>query len=385
MSPALRRLLIAVVLVLVLPGAALASARPNPIAHAAGFIPNDPGFGAGWQAVQWNFGPVNGINAPDAWQNAINAGSPGGAGVKIAVLDSGVAYQTRGRFRRSPDLNNTKFAKGFDFVDDDPYPNDENGHGTHVTSTIAESTNNGKGLTGLAYGATIIPVRVLDRNGEGDAERIAQAVRWSVREGAQIINLSLEFGTDVGARDIPALLDAVSYAKRQGVLVVGASGNEGDRILAMPARSANVFSVGATTEHGCLSDFSNLGRGLDIVAPGGGTDTALDDPNCNSPGTVPGRPIFQITLEGGSLRKFGVPASFEGTSMAAPHVSAAAALVIASRVLGPDPTPQQLIDHLQRTARDLGDPGPDTKYGWGLLDAGAATKPLAQGARRKKP
>jgi serine protease len=166
------------------------------------------------------------------------------------------------------------------------------------------------------------------------------------------------------------------------VLVVGASGNEGDRILAMPARSMNVFSVGATTEYGCLSDFSNLGRGLDIVAPGGGSDTAFEDPNCR-PGPTPGRPIFQITLEGGSLRRFGMPDSFEGTSMAAPHVSAAAALVIASGVLGANPTPDRVIAHLQRTARDLGPAGPDTKYGAGLLDAAAATEPLARGASRR--
>jgi serine protease len=364
-------------------------AAPNPVARASAFVPNDPGFGAGWQAVQWNFGANVGVNAPIAWQHAIDAGNPGGAGVRIAVLDSGTAYANRGRYRQSPDLGQTRFAQGYDFVDRDEHPHDENGHGTHVTSTIAESTNNGRGLTGLAYGATIVPVRVLDRNGEGDAARIAEAVRWSVRQDVHIINLSLEFGTDVGAKDIPSLLDAVAYAKRKGVLVVGAAGNEGDRMLAMPARSAAVFSVGATTEHGCLSDFSNLGRGLDIVAPGGGTDTALEDPNCDATQTLPGRPIFQITLEGGSLRKFGVPSSFEGTSMAAPHVSATAALVIASRVLGARPRPEQVIAHLQRTSRDLGQPGPDTKYGSGLLDAAAATRPLGPSARaaarRAKP
>jgi serine protease len=391
MTPALRNLiLVTLSVLLVLPSAAQAGhslhVEHGPIARAAAFVPNDPGFGAGWQAVQWNFGPGNGVNAPEAWQNAIDAGSPGGAGVKIAVLDSGTAYADRGPYRQSPDLGQTKFAPGYDFVDRDRYPHDENGHGTHVTSTIAESTNNGRGLTGLAYGATIYPVRVLDRNGEGDAARIAQAVRWAVREEVDIINLSLEFGTDVGARDIPSLLDAVAYARRRGVLVVGATGNEGDRMLAFPARSSKVFAVGATTEHGCLSDFSNIGRGIDIVAPGGGTDTALDDPNCNATADVAGRPIFQITLEGGSLRKFGVPASFEGTSMAAPHVTATAALVIASRVLGPDPTPDQIIGHLQRTSRDLGAAGWDTKYGSGLLDAAAATEPLARGAsRRPKP
>jgi len=350
----------------------VAYAAPNPIARASAFIPNDPGFGQGWQAVQWNFLDGNGVNAPVAWQHAIDAGHPGARGVRIAVLDSGAAYSDRGRFRRSPDLEGTRFDGGYDFVDKDPYPSDENGHGTHVTSTIAQTTNNGRGLVGLAYGATIVPVRVLDRNGEGDAARIAEAVRWSVRQDVDIVNLSLEFGTDVAARDIPSLIDALAYARRRGVLVVGAAGNEGDRVIAFPARSSNVFSVGATTEHGCLSDFSNLGRGLDIVAPGGGTDAITGDANCK-PDATPGRPIFQTTFDGGSVRRFGVPPSYEGTSMAAPHVSATAALVIASRVLGPDPTPEQLIARLKGTSRDLGAPGADARYGAGLLDAGAAT------------
>jgi serine protease len=355
-------------------------AAPNPVAKTSAFVPNDPGFGQGWQNVQWNFtGPFS-VNAPDAWQHLINARAPGGRGVKIAILDSGVAYSDRGRFRRSPDLGNTRFVAGYDFVDRDRFPNDENGHGTHVTSTIAESTNNGRGLTGLAYGASIMPVRVLDRNGEGDAARIAQAVRWAVRNDADLINLSLEFGTDVGAGDIPSLLDALNFAYRRGVLVVGAAGNEGDPVIAFPARSDNVFAVGATTEHGCLSDFSNLGRGLDVVAPGGGTDAITDDANCQ-PDASPGRPIFQITLEGGNIRRFGVPSSYEGTSMAAPHVTAAAALVIASRVIGASPTPAQIVARLKGTARDLGPLGEDPRYGAGLIDAAAATDPANATAR----
>jgi serine protease len=361
-------------------------AAPNPVAKASAFLPNDPGFGQGWQAVQWNFLSGFGINAPDAWQHAIDAGAPGGRGVRIAILDSGVAYSNRGRFRRSPDLAGTRFARGYDFVERDRFPHDENGHGTHVASTIAEATNNARGLTGIAYGATIVPVRVLDRNGEGDAARIARAVRWAVAHDADLINLSLEFGTEVGASDIPSLLDALAFAKRRGVLVVGAAGNEGDPVIAFPARSASVFAVGATTEHGCLSDFSNLGSGLDLVAPGGGTDAITDDPNCRPDGT-PGRPIFQMTFEGGSVRRFGVPSSYEGTSMAAPHVTGAAALVVASRVIGANPTPDQIIARLQGTARDLGQTGFDRRYGAGLLDAAAATdpgNPAARPARRTR-
>ena len=360
-------------------------AAPNPVARASAFIPNDPGAGGagGWQKIQWNFLAEHGVNAPDAWQHLIDAGRPGGRGVRIAVLDSGVAYANRGRFRRSPDLGSTRFAAGRDFVDRDRRALDENGHGTHVASTIAESTNNGIGLTGLAYGATIIPVRVLDEHGEGDAARIARAIRWSARRKVDIINLSLEFGTDVRAKEIPSLLDALAYAERRGVLVVGAAGNEGDRIVAFPARSSRVLAVGATTEHGCLSDFSNLGRGLDLVAPGGGTDAMVRDPNCR-PDQTPGGPIYQVTFAGASLRRFGMPNVYEGTSMAAPHVSAAAALVMASGVVGRKPSPAAVVARLRQTARDLGPAGVDERYGAGMIDAAAATDPTRPYVREVK-
>jgi serine protease len=348
-------------------------------AHAAAFVPNDPGRGTapgGWASVQWNFtGPFS-VNAPDAWQNAMNAGAPGGRGVVVAVLDTGVAYSRRGKFRKSPDLSGTRFIKGYDFVSHDDYANDRNGHGTHVASTIAEATNNAVGLTGLAYGATIMPVRVLDDHGEGDASDIAAGVRFAVRHGAQVINLSLEFSTDVTASEIPELVDALAYAHRRGVFLVGASGNEAHRSVAYPARARYVVSVGATTEHGCLSDFSNQGSGLDISAPGGGADAVIDDdPNCH-PAERPGRDIYQVTLQGSAKnRRFGIPGGYEGTSMAAPHVAAAAALVIATKVIGAHPTPGAIEQRLKETARDLGAPGPDTRYGAGLLDAAAATSP----------
>jgi serine protease len=353
-------------------------AVPDVRARAAGFIPNDPGRGAtpsDWQSVQWNFDGPFGVNAPDAWANLIADGRPGGLGVKIAVLDTGVAYANRGKFRKSPDLAQTHFIKGYDFVSRDPYANDHNGHGTHVASTIAESTNNGIGLTGLAYGASIMPVRVLDDHGEGDASDIADGVRFAVKHGAQVINLSLEFSTDVTAHEIPELIDALAYAHHKGVFLVGASGNEAHRSVAYPARANYVVSVGATTEHGCQSDFSNEGTGLDISAPGGGSDALIEgDPDCH-PADPPGHDIFQVTLEGTTNRRFGIPSGYEGTSMAAPHVAATAALVIASGVIGPQPTPKQIELRLKATARDLGAPGYDTRYGAGLLDAAAATAP----------
>lgn len=353
-------------------------AVPNVVAHAAGaYLPDDPGRGVKpgrWAAVQWNFTGPAGVDAPDAWAHLIAAGRPGGKGVKIAVLDTGVAYRRFGRTPASPDLAGTRFVAGHDFIGHDDYANDRNGHGTHVTSTIAETTNNGIGLTGLAYGASIMPVKVLDDLGEGDAPVIAQGVRWAADHGAKIINMSLEFDSTVTRDMIPELIDAIAYARAKGVLVVAASGNEGDPAVAYPARNGNVLSVGGTTEHGCLADYSNTGHGLDLVAPGGGDDAQRTDPGCAF-GSKPGRNIAQMTLIGIHKDKVGIPHSYEGTSMAVPHVSATAALVIASGILGAEPSPAAVEHRLEATARDLGTPGYDKDYGWGLINAAAATDP----------
>ena len=131
----------------------------------------------------------------------------------MAVLDTGVAYSNRPPYKISPDFVRSQFVKGYDFVDRDPYPFDRNGHGTHVAGTIAEATNNSFGLTGLAYGVRLMPVRVLDRAGEGNATDIAAGIRFAARRGVPVINLSLEFDSEVTAADIPQLLDAISFAK----------------------------------------------------------------------------------------------------------------------------------------------------------------------------
>ena len=352
------------------------SASPNVIAHMSGFVPNDPGqpgspFG-GWQGVQWNFSKDFGVNAPDAWDRLNAVGRPGGLGVKVAVLDTGVAYATRHGYKRSPDLLN-RFVKGYDFVDNDAYPDDLNGHGTHVASTIAETTGNGFGVTGLAYGTRIMPVRVLDRSGTGDSVAISAGIRYAARKGAKVINLSFEFDSSVTRGQIPDILDALRYARRKGALVIGASGNFSAHAVAYPARAGSVMSVGATTEHVCQADYSNSGSALDIAGPGGGLDADVPgDPNCR-PGLEPiGRDIYQVTYTNRSIRAFGLPSGYVGTSMAAPHVSATAALVIASGVIGRNPSPAQLEARLKSTARDLGTPGRDSRYGWGLVDAARA-------------
>jgi serine protease len=355
-------------------------AAPNAVAHVSGFIPRDPGRSGDppgdWQSVQWNFDGPFGVGAPDAWSNLIKAGRPGGRGVTVAVLDTGVAYERHGRYRRSPDFNSGDFVRGYDFVDNDSHPNDENGHGTHVAGTIGEATDNSVGVTGLAYGARIMPVRVLDSVGSGDSVTISAGIRYAVKHHANVINLSFEFDSNTTSRDVPDLLAALRYARAKGVLVVAAAGNEGSSALAYPARAQSVLSVGATTEHGCVADYSNAGSSLDIVAPGGGPDAALDEPQCDT--SRDGRNVVQMTFRG-SVRSFGLPGDYTGTSMATPHVSAAAALVIASGVLGPHPSPGAIIGRLKATARPL---GPARHYGAGLLDAAAATAPAATSSGR---
>ncbi len=352
-------------------------AVPDYVAHEAGeLIPNDTGEGTtpgDWQQLQWNFSGPFGVKAPEAWANVAEDGAPGGKGVVVAVLDTGVAYSDRGRFRRSPDFSRYGFVPGYDFIARNKYPNDRNGHGTFVAGTIAEATNNRFGVTGLAFAAKIMPVRVLDEAGEGDASVIAEGIRFAVRHRAQVINLSLEFSSDVTGADVPELTEALRYAYKHNVVVVAAAGNEGSTAIPYPARGPHVIAIGASTEHGCLASFSNYGRGIALVAPGGGPDASLaGDPNCH-PELPAGRDIYQMTFAPPALNAFGFPPGYEGTSMATPHVAATAALIIAAGILGRKPTPSQILARLKATATPLGGPRDRTLYGAGLLNAGAAT------------
>jgi serine protease len=348
----------------------VAYAVPNWRAHAAAVAPNDPEA-----RLQWNLFGTNGINAVDAWTLAEGLGAPGGRGAVVAVIDSGVAYERRGRYRRAPDLRHSTFVRPWDFLGRDRHPNDLYGHGTHVAGTIAQTTNNGLGTAGIAYNAKIMPLRVLDAYGEGDSADIARALRYAVRQRADVINLSLEFPSYVRAAEIPDVVSALRYAHRKGVLVVGAAGNHTDLAVAYPARVRSVLAVGATTITGCQADYSNGGEDLDLMAPGGGvdapnSDSSWDATHCN-PDSL-GRPIVQETFRKARLvQQFGFPRNFEGTSMASPHVAAIAALVIATKRLGPHPSPADLERHLEATARVTDRPD---RYGAGLVDAAAALR-----------
>jgi serine protease len=368
-------------------------AEPDYVATASAtagepFDPNDPGtlgedgeFGepGNWAYKQWNFLspesfgttrlPISpgGIDAVTAWRHLIEAGRPGAAGIIVAVLDTGVAYRSFGnKFRRSPDFSPGQFVPGYDFVDHDRLPLDENGHGTHVAGTIAEQTDNGVGLTGLAYRAKLMPVRVLDRNGRGNAVEIAKGIRFAVANGAQVINMSFNFACK---KKVPVVDEALREAYEAGIVTVASVGNLGSEgCISEPATGPRVIGVGGTTEGACIGGYSLAGKGVDLVAPGGGIPKA----GCPS---VLARPIYQVTLRPGSTRTFAIPATYVGTSMAAAHVSGAAALVLATGEVNPILSPEKRVymvaKLLRHTARDLGLPA--TQQGAGLVDAGRAT------------
>jgi serine protease len=343
-------------------------AVPNWKAHAAAVAPNDPG----WR-LQWNMSSLYGINLVDAWTEAAALGAPGGRGAVVALLDSGVAYERHGRYRRAPDLRRRTFIHPWDFIQRDGHPNDVYGHGTHVAGTIAQTTNNDIGAAGIAYNAKIMPLRVLDAHGEGDSAAIARAIRYAVRFKADVINLSLEFPPEVRASEIPDVVSALHYAHRRGVVVTAAAGNQTDIAVAYPARVSTVIAVGATTFTGCQADYSNSGDDLDVAAPGGGadapnTDSVWDSAHCK-PDSL-GRPIVQQTFTR-DVQHFGLPRTYEGTSMASPHVAAIAALIIATKRLGPHPTPKAVEARIKETARPTDRPD---RYGAGLVDAAAALR-----------
>jgi serine protease len=368
-------------------------AIPNYVAHTSGWLPNDNGVNpgrrgswGGWRSKQWNFLPClslchgslpsdrpqsrGGMNVTRAWQHMRRAGRPGAAGVKVAVIDTGIAYRRYGqRFRRSPDLGAHRFLPGYDFVDNDRIPLDLNGHGTHVASTIGEQTNNRRNLTGIAYRAKLMPVRVMDANGDGNTEDIVAGVRWATRHGARVISMSLNFTCGLS---VPPLREALRQAWKKGVVLVGSSGNIGNEACpSLPATAPQVISVGGSTETGCVSTYTFESATIDIAAPGGGRDRS------DCPWSSRNRPILQLGMIGRDPSWFGIEPIWIGTSMAAAHVAGAAAAVIASGVLGNRSGPGRVADRLEKTARLPGYAADDpaSGFGAGIVDLGQATNP----------
>ena len=302
------------------------SIEPNYI-YRKSVAPNDPQY-----SKQWH---LHNINAERAWEETR------GRGVTVAIIDTGVS--------KVPDLAKTEFVPGYDFVNDKTTADDDNGHGTHVAGTVAQSTNNNYGVAGIAYEAKIMPLKVLSGSGGGTISDIAEAIRFAADNKADIINMSLG-----GGGESQVMKDAIDYAYNKGVVIIAAAGNEGNNSASYPARYAHVIGVGATDAQGERAEFSNYGAGVDISAPGGGNGSEIwqetIDPDTNTP----------------------IISGLHGTSMAAPHVAGVAALIKSTGITAPD----EIFAVLQQSVRKI-EQDPQNYYGAGQLDAAAAVK-LAQ-------
>ncbi|MCC0176100.1 peptidase S8 [Waterburya agarophytonicola K14] len=292
-------------------------------------VPNDPEY-----SKQWNF---RNINLEKAWDETK------GGGITVAVIDTGVS--------KVPDLKLTKFVKGYDFVNDKDDAGDDQGHGTHVAGTIAQSTNNGYGVAGIAYESNIMPLKVLAASGGGTIADIAEAIKFAADNGADVINMSLGGG---GASSM--MEEAIKYAHNKGVVIVAAAGNENRNASSYPARYPDVISVSAIDSAGAKAPYSNFGAAVDISAPGG-SETGKIIQNTVDPRT--GESVF---------------VGFQGTSMAAPHVAGVAALIRATGIDSPD----QVRDILKQSSRKVQEDSLN-HFGSGYLDAGAAVELALKG------
>ncbi len=313
-------------------------AELNHIAYAL-MVPTDPLYRYQWHLDNPVYG---GIGMEEAW----NLSS--GASVVVAVVDTGVADPPSG-----DDLDDGRVVPGYDFINNDSDPTDDNGHGTHVAGTIAQSTNNGIGVAGVAYSCSVMPVKVLNRQGSGSYTAIADGIYWAADHEADVINMSLG-----GSSGSTTLENALAYAYNKGVTIICASGNDGSYQVSYPAAyDAYCIAVGATAYDEQVAGYSNRGSSLDLTAPGG------DSRDMNGDGYIDG--VLQQTFQ---TRGWGYY-FFTGTSMAAPHVSGVAALLISKGVAT---TPNAVRQALQSTAEDKGSAGWDPEYGHGIVNAYAA-------------
>jgi len=282
--------------------------------HNAVHIPNDPQWSAQW-------GPQR-IHCEQAWDTQQGSNS-----IKIAILDTGVDYNHE-------DIAGNYVTGGYDWINSDNNPMDDNDHGTHCAGIAAAVIDNNKGIAGVAQ-VSIMAEKVLNSGGSGSSSQVASGITHAADNGADVISMSL-------SSDSPssAIESACDYAyNTKGVVIVAAAGNDGEYGMNYPAGFDTVIAVGAidNTDHRC--SFSNYGEGLELVAPG---KRVLS--------TVIGNDYAYLS----------------GTSMATPHVAGVAALAKSSN---PSWTNVQIRNELKNTAEDLGPAGWDDDFGYGLVDA----------------
>jgi thermitase len=292
--------------------------EPNYYVRMADIIPDDPGWGNQYGLLA--------IHAPQGWDL-----STGSTAVTIAIVDTGVDLE-------HVDLA-VKIVPGFDFVNNDNNPQDDNGHGTHVAGIAAAATNNDTGIAGVSWGARIMPIKVLNSSGNGSFAEVAAGITWAADQGAQVINLSLG-----GSSPSSVLEDAVNYAYGKGIILVAAGGNSGSDSVLYPAAYPNVIAVAATDGSNNHASFSDTGPEIDVVAPGVS--------------------IYSTAL--GNTYGY-----LSGTSLSTPFVSGLAAIL---RGLPSNTSPAKITQEIESTALDLGAAGRDNLYGFGLIQMDAAIR-----------
>ncbi|WP_423225167.1 S8 family serine peptidase [Candidatus Amarolinea aalborgensis] len=297
-------------------------AEPNYVAKID-LTPTDPDY----SDVSKVYAPQM-INAEPGWN--VTIGSPN---MIVAVLDTGISMT-------HPEFSG-RILPSYDFANNDSDPSDDEGHGTHVAGIIAAAMNNGQGSTGIAPGVKILPVKVMNNLGHGSWGWVADGIIYATDHGARVINMSLG-GTTTGY----LMTDAVRYAAERDVVMVAASGNSGINQPEYPSYYPEVIAVGATTYYDDWFTISNYGTWIDVTAPGDTVWSTLWEPT--NPNT------YQY---------------FSGTSMAAPHVSGLAALILSAH---PTFSSADVRALMRQTAADKGTPGFDIYYGYGRIDVGAA-------------
>ncbi|KQL49012.1 peptidase S8 [Brevibacillus choshinensis] len=293
--------------------------------------PNDPYY----SEYQWNL-PLIGME--QSWDV-----SEGSSDVVVAVVDTGVDMG-------HPEFKG-KLVEGYNVLNDTNKPQDDNGHGTHVSGIIAAKTNNKDGIAGMTWKSKLMPIKAIGADGSGSAVDIAQGIYWATDHGADVINLSVGNYTSSAA-----LKEACRYAYENNVVLVAASGNDASDQPSYPAAYEEVLSVAAVDHLKERADFSNFGDYVDVAAPG------VD---------IPSTYIYSDY------------ASLSGTSMACPHVAALAALV---RSVHPDMKTHDVMELIRKSALDLGPPGHDQLYGYGMIDVSSTLKQLrTEPAKTEQP
>ncbi|WP_261305736.1 S8 family peptidase [Paenibacillus andongensis] len=290
------------------------------------FMPNDNLY----SKYQWNL-PL--IETVQGWQL-----TRGSQDVIVAVVDTGADL-------KHPDLNN-KLLPGYNVISDNDNPQDDVGHGTHVTGVISALVNNNLGVAGMTWYNKVLPVKVLDQTGAGSTYSVAQGIIWAADHGAKVMNLSLG-----NYADSSFLHDAIRYAYNKDVALIAASGNDNTERPGYPAAYPEVLAVAASDSQNNKAPFSNYGDYIAVTAPG--VSIASTYPNNQY-------------------------AALSGTSMASPHVTALAALV---RSTNPSLKNTEVYEIIKQSAQDLGTKGRDKYFGFGLIDVVKAVKMAEQSSK----